>query len=410
MKHHRIFHAALTSLLLAIFCYTSVVFAQDSEPKFRIGVIGATTSHVPAFVGMINDPAAEGLAAKYEVTAAYAGGMPDNPGSWSRVEQYSKWLTENKIPLYDTVEEMVKHVDFVLLESVDGRPHLEQAKPVLAAGKPMYIDKPLAGTLADAIEIFRLAEENNVPIFTASSLRYVSGFQKMRNDSPLGTIYGCEATSPCTFNDKHPDLFWYGIHGVESLFTIMGPGCVSVSRTDSDSAVLAVGLWEDGRIGTFRGIRKGKAEYGAKVFGEKGVADAGTYEGYKPLVNEILQFFETGKAPIDPKETLEIFAFMEASDESVRQSGKPISLAETMAKAKAIRFTTKRLTLKTDGTMELDGKIVRKSELPALLAPQGENAQTKLILRAEKDVPLESVQEICKLCDAKTIHLSCYMY
>lgn len=401
-------------LLMSIFFGILPVFgfleAAESVNPYRVGVIGTTTSHVPAFVGVINDPNGEGLVRKYEVVAAYAGGMPDNPDSWNRVGEYSQWLSERNIPLYDTVEEMLQHVDFVLLESVDGRPHLEQAKPVIAAGIPLYIDKPIGGTLADSLEIFRLAQEKKVPVFSASSLRYSSGMQKMRNDPPVGKVFGCEATSPSPFNEKHPDLFWYGIHGVETLFTIMGPGCKSVSRTDSDSALLAVGLWEDGRIGSFRGILKGRADYGAKVFGEKGIVEAGTYEGYKPLVDQILMFFETGKSPVDPRETIEILAFMEASDESVRQGGKPISIEETIEKAKSIRFATKNILLKADGSVELEGKKVESSDLPALMKPQDGVDQVRIILKSEKDVPLERVKEICDLCDSKTIHLANYLY
>ena len=387
----------------------SPALAEESKP-FRIGIIGATTSHVSAFAGLINAPNAEGLYAKYQVVAVYVGGMPDNPGSWDRIPDLVKWLKENNITFYDTIEEMLPNVDGVLLESIDGRPHLEQAKPVIAAGKPLYLDKPMAGCLADVIEIFRLAEEKNVPVFTASSLRYVSGYQKMRNEAPLGKIFGCEATSPCSFNEKHPDLFWYGIHGVEALFTIMGPGCKTVSRTKAASCELAVGVWNDGRVGSFRGIHQGKADYGVKVFAEKGIAEAGTYEGYKPLVDVILEFFETGKSPIDPKETIEIFAFMEASDESVRQNGAAVSLEETIQKAKAIQFVFKTVELKANDDILLDGKPVSKSRLSTALQPSGDNQQTKMILKAEKGVSLEKVKEIAAHCDGKTIHLANYLY
>ena len=161
----------------------------------------------------------------------------------------------------------------VLLESVDGRPHLEQARPVIAAGKPLFIDKPMAGSLADAIEIFRLAEENNVPCFSS----FVAAVQR-RVSRPCAAKHAIRqgpqlrrAWSPCTLEPHHPDLFWYGIHGVEILFTIMGPGCERVRRVQTDSAELVVGVWKDGRIGTFRGIKSGKSEYGAMIYGaEKG--------------------------------------------------------------------------------------------------------------------------------------------
>ena len=305
--------------IITVLCMflTATVFAQDSTVPKRVGVIGATTSHVPAFVNQINDPNGDELMQRYEVTAAYAGGMPDNPSSWERVPEYTKGLVDKGVTMYPTIEEMLEHVDFVLLESVDGRPHLEQAKPVIAAGKPMYIDKPIAGSLADVLEIFRLAEENNVPIFSASSLRYGKDVQNIRNNKPHGEILGCDAFSPCSLNDKHPDLYWYGVHGVETLFSFMGPGCVSVTRMYTEGADVVVGLWADGRIGTFRGIRKGTAGYGARVFTEKAIVDAGQYDGYAPLVVEICKFFDTLVPPVDPQETIEMFAFMSADRKSV---------------------------------------------------------------------------------------------
>jgi len=199
----------------------------------------------------------------------------------------------------------------------------------------VFIDKPLAGSLVDAVRIYRLAEKYKVPCFSSSSLRFSAGFQQMRNDPPIGQVVGCDAYSPCSLEPHHPDLFWYGIHGVEILFTIMGTGCETVSRTHTAGTEFAVGTWSDGRIGTFRGIRKGRADYGALVFGTKGIRSGGRYDGYDPLVVEIAKFFKTGKPPVSAEETLEIYAFMEAADESKRCGGAPVSIKEVMEKAEA---------------------------------------------------------------------------
>ena len=138
---------------------------------------------------------------------------------------------------------------------------------------------------------------------------------------------------PCSLEPHHPDFFWYGIHGVEPLFTIMGPGCVSVTRVHTEGTDMAVGVWNDGRIGTFRGIREGRRGYGSTVFGTKGIVPGGGFDGYEPLIVEIVKFFKTGKPPVSEAETLEIFAFMEAADESKRQGGCPVTLESVMKKA-----------------------------------------------------------------------------
>ncbi len=209
----------------------------------------------------------------------------------------------------------------VLLESVDGRPHLEQARPVLRARKPVFIDKPLAGSLADAVRIFDLARETGTPCFSSSSLRYGPAVVALRDDPKVGEVRGCDAYGPCSLEEHHPDLFWYGIHGVETLFTIMGTGCRTVARVQTKDAEFVTGTWADGRIGTFRGLRGKAIGYGATAFGSKRIVHVEGSGGYEPLLVEICKFFKTGKPPVEASETLEVFAFMEAADESKRRGG-----------------------------------------------------------------------------------------
>jgi hypothetical protein len=159
----------------------------------------------------------------------------------------------------------------------------------------------------------------------------------MRSNEQVGDVLGCDAYGPCSLEEHHPDLYWYGIHGVETLFTIMGPGCQSVTRVQTKDSELVTGAWSDGRIGTFRGIRSGKGDYGATAFGTKGIAPSGGYAGYQPLVVEIARFFKTGMPPVSADETIEIMAFMEAADESKRQGGRPVTLESVIAKANEAR-------------------------------------------------------------------------
>mgnify|MGYP001324441255 CR=1 FL=1 len=310
--------------------------AAPGKP-LRAGIIGLDTSHATAFTKLLNDPAAPPEVSGVKIVAAFPGGSPDLPASIDRVPEYTKTLTEEfGVELVDSVEALLEKVDVVLLESVDGRPHLEQARPVFRARKPVFIDKPVAGSLADAIAIFELAKESGTPVFSSSALRFSPGIQAMR-EGKLGDVVGCDAYSPCELEEHHPDLFWYGVHGVETLFTIMGGvGCQTVSRSSTPGSDVAVGVWEGGRIGTFRGIRAGAPhDFGATVFGSKGIGQSGGYVGYQPLVAEIVKFFKTGQAPVSPEETLEIFAFMEAADESKRQDGRPVTLESVFAKARA---------------------------------------------------------------------------
>ena len=289
----------------------------------RIGIIGCDTSHVPAFTEIINNPAAKGHVPGGKVVAAYKGGSPDIPSSISRVPEYSKTLQEKYgVKFYDSIEEMCKDVDAVLVESVDGRPHLAQVKPVLQAGKPVYIDKPMAASLKDVLEIFRLAQEAKVPVFSASSLRYGRDTQAVRNGS-IGKVTYAETYSPYHLEPHHPDLFWYSVHGVESLFTVMGTGCETVQRqTTPEGKIEVVGTWSGGRNGIYREDK----DFHGLARGEKGEAPVGSYDGYEPLVAAIMKFFQTGVAPVKPAETIEIFAFMEAADQSKKKGGAPVKI------------------------------------------------------------------------------------
>jgi predicted dehydrogenase len=307
----------------------------DNKPPLRAGIIGLDTSHVVAFTQTLNNPQAKGILSHVRVVAAYPGGSPDIPDSKNRLEGFTKTLREKfGVEIVDSIDDLLKKVDVVLLESVDGRPHLEQVKPVFRAKKSVFIDKPVAGSLADAVEIYRLAKESGTPCFSSSSLRFSADIRGVRGDPKFGGILGCDAYGPCYLEPHHPDLFWYGIHGVEILFTIMGPGCESVTRTETDNAEFVVGKWKDGRVGTFRGNRKGKYDYGAMVFGTKANGSTGRFDSYEPLMIEICKFFETGKPPVTAEETLEIYAFMEAADESKRQDGKPVTLASVLSRAR----------------------------------------------------------------------------
>lgn len=305
--------------------------AQAQE--LRIGMIGLDTSHVIAFTQLLNDPNNKDHVPGGKVVAAYKGGSLDIESSYSRVEGYTKQLQEDfGVTIVDTIEELCTMVDVVMLESVDGRPHLEQARPVIKAGKPLFIDKPVAGTLADAIEIYRLAKEHKVPCFSSSSYRYYASLVELLQKD-VGEIRGAISYGPASIEEHHPDLFWYGVHPTEALFTTMGVGCETVVRTHTPEMDVVTGQWAGGRVGTLVGLRTGSTPHRVIVFGSKAVEQQEGGGNYAPLVAEIMKFFKTGIAPVSARETIEIFAFMEAADESKRRGGAPVTMAEVLEMA-----------------------------------------------------------------------------
>jgi predicted dehydrogenase len=299
------------------------------QEPLRVGIIGTDTSHATAFTKLLNDDKGKDHVPGCKVVAAFKGGSPDIESSRSRVDKYAAELAEKwGVEIVDSIPALLSKVDVVLLESVDGRPHLEQARPVFAAKKRVFIDKPLAGSLKDAKEIARLSSESGTPFFSASSVRYYETIVKAKD---VGKVLGAETFSPCSLEKSHPDLFWYGVHGVEALYAIMGTGCESVTRVHTEGADVVTGRWKDGRIGVFRGTRAGKHAYGATVFGEKGIQSSLALQGrndYRALVVEIVKFFKTGESPVPVNEMLEVLAFMEAADASKAQGGAPVKLAD----------------------------------------------------------------------------------
>jgi predicted dehydrogenase len=317
------------SWLLVLTLATTTLPAAE---ELRLGMIGLDTSHVTAFTKLLNDSSHKDHVAGGKVVAAFKGGSPDIESSWSRVEGYTRELQEKfGVKIVPTIEELCQQVDAVLLMSVDGRPHLEQARPVFKARKPMFIDKPVAGSLRDAIEIYRLAREAKVPVFSSSSYRFYHSMVDVKK-TDVGELRSVISYGPAHQEPHHPDLFWYGVHPTEALFTILGTGCETVVRTTTPDTDIITGAWSNGRVGTLHALRKGPTPHKVIVFGTKAVAEQKGGGDYAPLVREIVRFFQTGIAPVSPEETLELFAFMEAADESKRQGGAPVRIRDVMKK------------------------------------------------------------------------------
>lgn len=315
--------------------FIALLFAAASHADIRLGIIGTDTSHVIEFTKFFNDSLSPDHVPGAVVVAAYKGGSPDIENSASRVNEYAEQLrTKWNIKFYADIPTLCKNVDAVLLESVDGRVHLEQVKAVFAAHKPVFIDKPLASTLADAREIARLGKASDTPWFSASSLRYGEIATQMKSPDILGAI----TWGPGPLEAHHQlDLSWYAIHPIEMLYALMGQGCVEVTRTFTEDADVITGIWKDGRIGTVRALRP-YGTYGAVVFRAKpkdAKGAGGTIvvqsnpkmtAGYRPMLVEVVKFFETKEPPVPNAETLEIISFMDAAQRSKDAGGAPQKL------------------------------------------------------------------------------------
>jgi len=293
----------------------------------HIGMIGLDTSHCPAFAKLLHDQGDPHHIAGARIVAAFPGGSEAFSNSRNRVAQFTAQMRDEfGVEILDSIEAVAERSDAILLESVDGRQHLEQFSKLAPYGKPVFIDKPLTCDTNEAKQIFALAEQYKTPVFSASSLRYAHGVAELGQGQQVA---GCVAFGPMPILEDFPALFWYGIHTAEILFSKMGTGCREVTVARSEQADVVTGVWEDGRVGTLYGYRyAGFGDFGATVYAGKtvqqGIAQK-TPPWYALLLKEVIRFFRTGKAPVDPAETLEIIAFLEAAGIS-RETGETVAL------------------------------------------------------------------------------------
>jgi len=302
--------------------------------ELKIGLIGLDTSHVIKFTEIINDVNAVAPFSEAKIVGLFKGGSPDIESSASRVDKYTETLNQEfKIKLYSSIEELCLNVDAILLTSLDGRKHLEQVKSVFEAGKPVFIDKPLAGSLDDAIAIYNLSKKYKTPFMSCSSFRYIPEIENL-NKHKKESFHTVVSHGPMTIEPTHPDLYFYAVHPTESLFTLMGGHCKSVTRTIGDHTEVITGSWDNERIGLLIAHKEGKAKYQYQVetFENEKHEIVKLKSDYKPMLAVILDFFKTGVSPIAPEHTLEIMAFMEAADESKRKGGVPVALEELFQK------------------------------------------------------------------------------
>jgi predicted dehydrogenase len=304
----------------------SVEVPRWALKDLRVGIIGTDTSHVPSFTKILHSRPEW----KIRVVAAYKGGSPDLPLSATRVDKFAAAIQEEHgVEIVDSIDELLEKVDVVLLTSVDGRPHLAQVTPVFHARKRVFIDKPLAASLDDVHRIVALSRQTRTPFFSASSVRFHPEIPRLRNYPGVGKVTRVRASYLLNTIPFHPDLFFYGIHGVEALYAVMGRGCVTLERTIDEEADVTSCRWRDGRIGVYHGLPKANpAQPLLTVMGTDGVTSISGSGGSEGIVRAIAEFFHTGRSPVNVAETVEVFEFMTAAELSKERNGAPVSLAE----------------------------------------------------------------------------------
>ncbi|MGI6610900.1 MAG: Gfo/Idh/MocA family protein [Limnochordia bacterium] len=295
--------------------------------ELKLGMIGLDTSHCIAFSDLLNNKEHPHHVPGARVVYACPTGSEQFSLSRERIKRITGEVRDKfGVEILDSVEAVAERADAILQVSVDGRLHLEEFRKLAPYGKPVFIDKPLATTAADARAIFALSQQHGAPVVSCSSVRYAKGLAELGENVD---VLACEASGPAAILDDFPGLFWYGIHTAEVLYSKMGPGCKEVCTRKTPLADMVIGIWEGGRIGTLHGYRyAGLRDYAVTVYTSQGIQQGlriNQPPAYALMLDKILEFFRTGLPPIDSALTLELIAFLEAANMS-RESGEVVAL------------------------------------------------------------------------------------
>jgi hypothetical protein len=288
----------------------------------KLGILDFDTSHAVEFTKRLNhrDIADDQWVEGARVVIGCPGESKLSP---ERIPVFTEAMKRLEVPLVDRPADLIGKCDVVLIEAVDGSVHYERARPFLEAGVPCFVDKPFTCSVADARKLVDLAAKKKLPLFSSSSLRFAPELVGYISELKAGKVLGAVAYGPASQHERNPGLFHYGIHAVEVLYTLMGPGCSSVTCTSDKSVDVVTGHWKDGRVATVRGTRSGASAYGVLVFAEKSTQPLtiGTRHIYRELLKKIVETYTTGKPPIDISVTVEIVAFIEAAWKSANNHG-----------------------------------------------------------------------------------------
>jgi predicted dehydrogenase len=295
----------------------------------NIGLVDCDTSHVVAFTQRLNQV---GIGPEHWVEGGrVVAAVPGTSEVWpERIAGHVETLRGYGVEIVERPEQLLGKVDAVMVESVDSQVHLERARPFVEAGLPLFVDKPFAPSLDEARRLVDLAERRGVPLLSASALRYCPEVLEVQGRAAeLGPVLGVDAYTPAPLHPRNPGLLHYGVHGVETVYALMGTGCRSVRCVFEEAAELVVGRWADGRLGSVRGTRRGSYAMGFTCFCEQGVAPAQVAIGrlYRDLLVEVVAMFRSGRSPLGRAELLEPIAFQEAALRSKERRGEEVALA-----------------------------------------------------------------------------------
>jgi hypothetical protein len=211
-------------------------------------------------------------------------------------------------------------VDVVLVLQRDPEQHRALAIPFLHAGIPVYVDKPMATTLEDASAMFAAAA-TGTPLLSCSALRFSAEVLALRAPA-LGALRTVVATG-------YRDTLYYGIHAVEAVYTLLGPGVTSLQIMRHHTRDIIGLCYPDGRMGLVLLLRDSAPTLSVSAFGTTGnsradIPDVEDHPMFGTTLRAIVEMATSRRAPVTPAETLELLAVL------LRAASAPGSVAIPM--------------------------------------------------------------------------------
>ncbi|MFH2068519.1 MAG: Gfo/Idh/MocA family oxidoreductase [Candidatus Omnitrophota bacterium] len=284
--------------------------------ELKAGIIGLDSSHTIEFTrrlqapGCPSDQKVEGM--KVVSCLRFPSPFQAEPDQDKRQNQMEEW----GVKVTGVPEDVLSGVDVIMLEINDPSLHLDYCKKIMDAGKPIFLDKPPADNLRNAQDIFRLARENKVKIFSASSLRFAPQVIKLSREIPQPKIGG--ALGPLGLAPAGSSIIWYGIHTVEMVQAVMGLGAKKVFGRRDPMGVSGIIEYGDGRRATVQ-LNEGVWHYAVMGLNDKAVKflQIDVSRLYTDLLKKIVEFFQGADPPVSLEESVEVQAILEALENSV---------------------------------------------------------------------------------------------
>ena len=254
--YSRLTRSALAFGLLALVCHT-LSAADDAQP-IKVGVFGLDNYQSVAFTQLFNSPKAEGDLAGFKVVSAVPTVSPDIPESVDALPKWEAQIQKFGVEIDKNPADMLKRVDCVIMTSLDGRTHLKQATEVLKAGKRLFIARPLAASLADAVAIFEVSKQTGTPCFSLVAASIQPGLHRHAQHRRSGRRAGLRCVRRLPDRSDASRVCLACGPFIDTLYTIMGPGVDTVRLTSTPKVESVTAVWKDGRVATYRGIKEGK--------------------------------------------------------------------------------------------------------------------------------------------------------